>query len=59
MRFNAASYPFIESLWVFLAKKPQALQVLGLNPAPPPIKPPLPEPRVWTDDYSDIFRLLY
>lgn len=57
-KFTDGSYPFLESLWVFLAKRPDALQVPGLFPSPPPSMPPA-EPRLWTDDYSDIFRLLY
>ncbi|HYA62008.1 MAG TPA: hypothetical protein VED66_02325 [Candidatus Sulfotelmatobacter sp.] len=58
VNFTYGSYPFLESLWVFLAKRPEALQVHGLVPNPPPSMPPA-EPRLWTDDYSDIFRLLY
>lgn len=58
VKFSAGTYPFIESLWVFLAKRPEALQVPGLDPNWPPGLPPA-APRLWTDDYSDIFRLLY
>ena len=58
VKFADGSYPFLESLWVFLAKRPEALQVPGLSPNPPPYLPPV-EPRLWTDDYSDIFRLIY
>ena len=58
VQFNDAGYPFLESLWVFLAKRPEALQIPGLAPNPPPSMPQA-EPRLWTDDYSDIFRLLY
>ena len=58
VNFNYASYPFLESLWVFLAQRPDALQIPGLVPNPPPPMPPA-EPRLWTDDYSDIFHLLY
>jgi hypothetical protein len=56
--FSAGSYPFLESLWVFLAKRPDALQIPGLVSNPPPAMP-LAAPRLWTDDYSDIFRLIY
>lgn len=58
INFTEGSYPFLESLWVFLARRPEDLQVEGLYPNPPPIPNNVP-PRVWTDDYSDIFRLLY
>lgn len=57
-RFTDGSYPFLESLWVFIALRPDALHVDGLFPNPPPFHNSIP-PRVWTDDYSDIFRLLY
>jgi hypothetical protein len=56
--FTNGSYPFLESLWVFIARDPEALQVQGLLPSPPPLSNTVP-PRLWTDDYSDIFRLLY
>ena len=58
VRFNDGSYPFLENLWVFLARQPEDLQVEGLFPNPPPFKQSI-APRLWTDDYSDIFRLLY
>ncbi len=48
--------PYMPSKWVILARHPEDLQVNGLvsTPAPPSNLPP----RVWTDDYSDIIRLL-
>lgn len=58
VKFTEGSYPFLESLWVFLAKRPEALQVPGLVPNAPPAMPEV-EPRLWTDDYSGIFRLIY
>jgi hypothetical protein len=58
VRFTEGSYPFLESLWVFIARRPGALQFDGLAANPPPIPNTIP-PRLWTDDYSDIFRLLY
>jgi len=58
VKFTGGSYPFLESLWVFIARHPEDLQVDGLLPNPPPFKNSIP-PRLWTDDYSDIFRLLY
>ena len=57
-RFVDGSYPFLDNLWVFLARNPEDLQVRGLVANPPPIPNTVP-PRVWTDDYSDILRLLY
>jgi hypothetical protein len=56
--FSQGSYPFLESLWVFLAKSPAALQVPGLIPSPPPAMTQA-EARLWTDDYSNIFQLIY
>jgi hypothetical protein len=57
-KFTEGSYPFLDNLWVFLARHPEDLQVRGLLRNPPPIPNNVP-PRVWTDDYSDILRLLY
>jgi hypothetical protein len=57
-RFVEDGYPFLDNLWVFLARHPEDLQVRGLLPNPSPIPNTVP-PRVWTDDYSDILRLLY
>jgi hypothetical protein len=58
VRFSQGNYPYIESLWVFLAKRPESLRVAGLS-ASPPAGMPQAEPRLWTDDFSDIFRLIY
>ena len=58
VHFSPGSYPFLESLWVFLARRPDALQIPGLSPNPPPAMPQA-EPRLWTDDYSNIFQLIY
>ncbi|HVO61543.1 MAG TPA: hypothetical protein VMT53_11445 [Terriglobales bacterium] len=57
-RFTAGSYPFLESLWVFLARNSEDLRVEGLLPNPPPLTRAA-SPRLWTDDYSDIVSLLY
>jgi hypothetical protein len=57
-RFANENYPFLDNLWVFLARRPEDLKVQGLVPNPPPLPGNVP-PRVWTDDYSDIIRLLY
>lgn len=58
VHFSQGSYPFLESLWVFLAKRPEALQIPGLFPSPPPTMPQA-DARLWTDDYSNIFQLIY
>jgi hypothetical protein len=58
VKFTDGGYPFLESLWVFLAKRPRALQIPGLVANLPPAVP-IAEARLWTDDYSDIFRLIY
>lgn len=57
-RFVYAGYPYLDNLWVILARQPQDLEVSGLVANPPPLPTDVP-PRVWTDDYSDIIRLLY
>jgi len=58
VHFSEGTYPFIESLWVFLARRPEALRVQGLLPSLPPGMPAA-EARLWTDDYSNIFQLIY
>lgn len=57
-RFTDNQYPFLPSLWVLMSRRPEALDINGLIAAPPPFANEL-APRLWTDDYSDIFRLLY
>jgi len=51
---NTADDPFTTNCWVFLARNPGALNIPGL---PPPGEMQIPPP-FWTDDYSDIFRLI-
>jgi hypothetical protein len=55
VRVQDADYPFLTNWWVFLARHQKDLAVKGLYPTP--IAKSVP--RVWTDDYSDIIRLLY
>ena len=57
LNFRNGSYPFLDSLWVFLAQRPEALRIPGLVSNLPPPMPPA-QPRLWTDDYSNIFQLL-
>jgi hypothetical protein len=54
---NTAQIPFMTSYWVFLARHPSALNIQGLEQSLPPFEKQIP-PRLWTDDYSDIFRLI-
>jgi hypothetical protein len=54
---NTAKIPFMTSYWVFLARHPSALNIQGLEQSLPPFEKQIP-PRLWTDDYSDIFRLI-
>lgn len=58
INFTDGSYPFLESLWVFIVRHPEDLRIDALFPNPPPIGDKI-APRLWTDDYSDIFHLLY
>lgn len=51
---NTADDPFSTSCWVLLARHPGALNIPGL----PPLAERQIPPRLWTDDYSDIFRLI-
>jgi hypothetical protein len=51
-------FPYMDNIWVILAKRPEDLQVPGLLASPPPTLSNA-GPRVWTDDYSDIVSLLY
>jgi len=56
-RWQAGEAPYQPNLWVFLSRDEDALQIDGLYPnrLNAPGAPPL---RLWTDDYSNIFRLL-
>ncbi len=56
LRIVDGELPYMPSAWVILARHPRDLQVNGLVPTPGP--PSNLAPRVWTDDYSDIIRLL-
>lgn len=49
--------PLNTSYWAFLARRPGALKIKGLEQTSTPFKKQIP-PRLWTDDYSDIFRLI-
>lgn len=45
------------SVWVFLTRSPGALNIQGLKQAPNSFDKQVP-PRLWTDDHSDILRLI-
>ncbi len=49
--------PLNTSYWVFLARRPGALDIQGLEQNRPRAEMQIP-PLLWTDDYSDIFRLI-
>ncbi len=57
IKFDVAEAPFLTSCWVLLALRPGALNIQGLEQTLPPFEKQIP-PRVWTDDYSDILRLI-
>jgi hypothetical protein len=52
-----AKYPYQPSTWVLLARSPGALKIPGLQQTPLPSQREI-SPRLWMDDYSDIFRLI-
>jgi spermidine synthase len=54
---NVADDPFSTSYWVFLVRHTGTLNIQGLQQTPLPFEKQIP-PRLWTDDYSDIFRLI-
>jgi hypothetical protein len=51
-----SSYPCKNNRWVLLARSPSPLNIPGLKQTPLSAQLQIP-PRLWTDDYSDIFRL--
>ena len=56
-RFTKDDFPFIENLWILLARQLDALQIPGFAEASP--LPRQPAARFWTDEHSDIFRLIH
>ncbi len=56
LRIVDGELPYMPSAWVILARHREDLQVNGLVATPG--SPSNLSPRVWTDDYSDIIRLL-
>jgi hypothetical protein len=57
LKINNAEIPFMASHWLLLARHREALNIQGLARAPRPAEVQI-APRLWTDDYSDIFRLI-
>jgi spermidine synthase len=58
VHYSQPEYPFSESLWAFLARDSRGLAVPDLTERRPRHLPAV-SPRLWTDDHSDIFRLIY
>ena len=54
---NIANDPFTTSSWVMLARRPETLSIQGLGPAILPSQV-TDQSMLWTDDRSDVFRLL-
>ena len=57
IRNHIAKDPFMSSSWVLLARRPDTLSIPGLGQAILPDNV-TDETRLWTDDKSDVFRLL-
>jgi hypothetical protein len=57
VRYEEGEGPILSNCWVLLARSPGVLSMPGLEQNLPPDVTPLP-PRLWTDDYSDLFRLI-
>ena len=58
LNVNYGEMPLMTSHWVLLARGPGILNIPGLAQSPTPDELQIP-PRLWTDDYSDIFRLIH
>jgi hypothetical protein len=57
IRYEEGQGPFMSNCWILLARRPGVLSMPGLDRNLPPDVKPL-QPRLWTDDYSDLFRLI-
>lgn len=57
IRYEEGVGPILSNCWILLARTPSVLTMPGLQEnLPPDFKPR--QPRLWTDDYSDLFRLI-
>jgi spermidine synthase len=57
IRYEEGQGPIMTNCWVLLARRPEVLNIPGLEQRLPPDTKPI-QPRLWTDDYSDLFRLV-
>jgi hypothetical protein len=57
VHYQEGNGPFLSNCWVLLARQGAVLGSLGLNQVFPPDRTDR-SPRLWSDDYSDIFRLI-
>lgn len=57
IRYEQGRGPIMSNCWVLLARSPGVLSMTGLEEKLPPDIRPV-QPRLWTDDYSDLFRLI-
>ena len=58
LTLNHRQGPVLDSLWFLMARNPEMLKIDGLDQITIKYVHNV-GPRLWTDDYSDIFRLLY
>ncbi|MBZ5665813.1 MAG: hypothetical protein LAO30_14520 [Acidobacteriia bacterium] len=57
VHYEEGEGPLLSNCWVLLARTPGLLSRTGLEQRFPPDTKPI-HPRLWTDDYSDVFRLI-
>ncbi len=57
IKYEEGEGPIMSNCWILLARNPGVLSMAGLQQHLPPDVKPL-QPRLWTDDYSDLFRLI-
>ncbi len=57
VKFNKGTGAYFNSCWVLLSRKPGVLNMPGLKQVFPPNAKRL-SPQLWTDDYSNVMRLL-
>ena len=57
IRYEEGQGPLLSNCWVLVTRRAGLLDTMGLEPMLPPDTKPQ-QPRLWTDDYSDLFRLI-